>query len=63
MDLEILKGRLKEIENAIIQMSNQLNALNGHKAEAEYWINQLNLKSHEAVLDKAVVNSDESPVE
>lgn len=41
MNLEQLLARIAEIAAAIINMTNQLNALHGHKAEAEHWVSQL----------------------
>ncbi len=38
MNLELLLARAEEIENAILQATNQLNALYGHKAETAHWI-------------------------
>lgn len=41
MNLEQLLGRAQEIEVAIINMTAQLNALHGHKAEMSHWIQRL----------------------
>ena len=41
MNLEALLKRADEIEAAIVNMSNQYQALLGHKAEVAYWIEQL----------------------
>jgi len=41
MNLEILLARTQEIEVAITNASAQLNALHGHKAETEHWIQKL----------------------
>lgn len=34
-------ARAEEIETAILNMSAQLNALHGHKAETAHWIHKL----------------------
>lgn len=41
MNLEILLARAQEIDNAILNMNNQLIALQGHKAETAHWIAQM----------------------
>ena len=41
MHLEHLLTRVQEIETAIVNTTNQLNALYGHKNEAQHWIEQL----------------------
>jgi hypothetical protein len=45
MNLEIFKSRLQEIDAAIVNVSNQLNALQGHKAEVAHWISQFEEQS------------------
>lgn len=45
MNLEILLARAQEIETAILNMTSQLNALHGHKAETAHWIEQLKCQS------------------
>jgi len=60
MNMEILKGRLKEIEIAITNTSAQLNALQGHKTEVTYWIQQLQESSPEA--NETVVDIPVEPV-
>jgi len=41
MNLEQLLNRAKEIEDAIVNMTTQLHALHGHKAETAHWISQM----------------------
>lgn len=41
MDLKGMLARAEEIETAILNMSAQLNALHGHKAETAHWIHKL----------------------
>lgn len=41
MNLEILLARALEIETAITNMTAQLQALHGHKAETSHWIEQI----------------------
>lgn len=53
MDLEQLQARSKEIDDAIVNMSAQLNALHGHKTEVSHWIQQL--QNSEQVLTEAQV--------
>lgn len=48
MNLETLLTRAQEIETAIVNTTNQLNSLFGHKNETQYWITQLQSPSHEA---------------
>lgn len=40
MDLETLKKRLSEIENAIVGCNNQIQAFMGHKNEVMHWISE-----------------------
>lgn len=64
MNLEVLLARAEEIEKAIMQMTSQLNALHGHKAETQHWIDQLRSKQDESTpVEPAVANPDELPVE
>jgi hypothetical protein len=64
MNLEILQGRLKEIEAAIINVANQHNALIGHKTEVEFWISEL-MKAAPVVEEvvEHIANTEEVPVE
>ncbi len=58
MNLEILSARIKEIDVAINNASAQLNALQGHKAETQHWINQLQAQVNETpveVIEEPVV--------
>ncbi len=41
MNLELLLARSNEIASAIATLTNQLNALHGHKAETDHWISQM----------------------
>lgn len=63
MNLEILTARAQEIDNAIATTVNQMNALQGHKAEIAHWISQLPAVCDESEVDQPAVNPDESPVE
>lgn len=60
MNLEILFGRIQEIETAIVNATAQLNALYGHKAETEHWIQKLQAKS--PVSNETQVECGEVPV-
>lgn len=42
MNVEILGARVQELDNAILNVTAQLNALHGHKAETTHWLQQLN---------------------
>lgn len=48
MNLDIMLGRIKEIEAAIVNTTNQLNALFGHKNETNHWISQLQAEKESA---------------
>ena len=54
MKLEVLEARLQEIELAIVNTSNQLNALNGHKAEAQHWLDELKKAAEETKVEEPV---------
>lgn len=41
MTIETLLGRIQEIEHAILNMTAQLHALHGQKAEATHWMQSL----------------------
>ncbi len=41
MNLEQLLARAQEIETAILNITSQLNALHGHKAETLHWIQRV----------------------
>lgn len=58
MNLEVLLQRSKEIDAAIANMATQLNALHGHKAEADYWISQLQSEN-----ETKVDSNEDNPVE
>ncbi len=58
MNLEQILGRAQEIEVAIINMTAQLNALHGHKAEMAHWIQKLQSPAPDANETQV-----ESPVE
>lgn len=58
MNLELLLARVQEIEAAIINTTNQLNALAGHKTEAMHWLTEF---QKAAELDNS--NPVESPLE
>lgn len=63
MNLDILLGRAKEIETAMTNVNNQLQALAGHKTEVQYWIEQLNKPDIETKVDESVAPTEEVPVE
>jgi hypothetical protein len=52
MNLESIEKRAQEINNSIIQLTAQLNALHGHLAECDYWKAEI-AKLNEAVMDTA----------
>lgn len=54
MNLEKLLSRSQEIDNAILNMTAQLNALHGHKTELTHWISEAK---------NACSNSSETQVE
>lgn len=60
MDLDKLLARIQEIDKAIVNMTNQLNALYGHKAETDYWISRIKASSDDV---DNVEKSDEPVVE
>lgn len=41
MNVQNLVDRIQEIDTAIINMTAQLNALQGHKAETSHWLKTL----------------------
>ena len=63
MNLEMLLNRAKEIDAAIVNVNNQLNALHGHKAETLHWIEQLKSQSDAAVVELPVDSTEEIAVE
>lgn len=54
MDLEKLKQRKADLDASDTQISNQWQIIQGHKAEVQYWIGEL---------EKAVAVPEELPVE
>jgi len=62
MKLEILLARVDEIDRAIVSTNAQLNALNGHKAETNHWIKQLEAEVAEAQVDETLVEPLAEPV-
>lgn len=54
MQLENLLSRAQEIEQAIINATNQLTALAGHKQELAHWIQQHLLKQDETQVEVPV---------
>lgn len=64
MNLEVLLQRAQEIEQTILSMTGQLNALHGHKTEVAHWIEQLkNPVPDTQSNETAVASLDEVPVE
>lgn len=66
MNLEVFLTREKEIENAIVNTNNQLNALMGHKAETQHWIQTLqnpSVLTDETKVAESVAPDEEVPVE
>ncbi len=63
MNLEQLLARSQEIENAIINMTTQLNALHGHKTEVAHWITQLKAPQEPAANETQVECSSDPVVE
>jgi hypothetical protein len=63
MNLEQMLARAQEIENAIINMTSQLNALHGHKTEVAHWITQLQAPQEPAANETQVESSSEPVIE
>lgn len=72
MKLEQLQTRLKDLEGALTQATNNVYIIQGHKQELEFQISELlqscpeenvAVKTGETKVDQPVVNSDEIPVE
>lgn len=65
MNLETLLERIKEIETAIVNTTNQLNILFGHKNETQHWVNQIQNqdKEIETPVEPKVDSCEEVPVE
>ena len=72
MKLEQLQERLKDLEGALSQATNNVYVIQGHKQELEFQINELlkpapeeNVAAPvgETKVDQPVVNSDENTVE
>lgn len=53
MNLIALLARAEEIAATIVNLTAQLNALHGHKAETQHWIQQLQAKENETQVEPA----------
>lgn len=60
MDLQTLLARAQEIEGAIVNMTAQLSALHGHKAETAHWIQKI--QHPEPAADETQVEQPVEPV-
>lgn len=63
MNLEMLLNRIKEIDAAIVNVTNQLNALHGHKAETAHWVEQMQSKSDANAAELPVDSTEAIAVE
>ena len=54
MDLQKFLSRAQEIEVAILNVTAQLNSLQGHKAETAHWVQQLQGKEDETQVETPV---------
>ena len=62
MNLQDMLARAQEIEVAIINMTAQLNALHGHKAETAHWIQKIQFPEEKPV-EECSEPQVESPAE
>ncbi len=62
MNLDELKARKVEIEQALVNASNTLQVVAGHKAEIDHWI-KLATDKVEAVVEEVVETEEQLPVE
>lgn len=63
MNLEILLARKQELENSASQLSNTWQTVQGHKAEIDYWISELQKPSQEPDSVPGAVPEGELPVQ
>ena len=63
MNLETMLARAQEIEGAIVNTTNQLNALFGHKNETQHWIAKLREAESSTQVEEPLASSEEVPVQ
>lgn len=63
MNLEVFTKRLQDIEQGLVNLTNQYQTLTGHKAEVQHWISELVKDSEETKVVEPVASLEEAPVE
>lgn len=64
MDLNILHERKKELEQALVNVSNSFQIITGHKQEVDHWISEFEKKlEEETKISNSIETEEALPVE